>query len=536
MANEIQKITFTNADPNVFRAFRATGGSDKTADFTLAAYISGGVLNTAALIAFLNAQIEGLAAYGAVNLSVDTPFTANAGNWSGALLATFVDPQNVPQLEAVTGLVQNALVSNGDGGNYSFNGGANFTLPITENAFRDNQRAATGVNTLVSKGTSSAGAPVFSAMAALPQSSSNFGWGAAVNGKFYVFASGSAGTAIREFDPVTNVWTTKNAVTPAAHVYRVAAAANGKIYLFGGGDYMGSSLTNAIVEYDPGTDTITTKSAVLPVASYGMAAVSRNGKILLFGGFVSDGTQSNVIREYDPATDTITTKSATLPVARGYMSATLGANDKVYLFGGYNSSASIYEYDPVANTSATKVDLGFARVLPGLLVSGNKIYVASGGNTATEIYDVVTNTVANASLPATHGDTYPASVQIGNTVYIANEYTGTRSEKLTIPTPALAMKTYFPPNATAPSGAVSGTGATVAQGSSGTVVVTTQQEGTSPPPVVTSVTPSEFSAGDWVVIIGENFTGAEKVEFSGRPSQNFVVVSDTEIRALVPRK
>jgi hypothetical protein len=68
------------------------------------------------------------------------------------------------------------------------------------------------------------------------------------------------------------------------------------------------------------------------------------------------------------------------------------------------------------------------------------------------------------------------------------------------------------------------------------VSIESDTEGTSPAPVITAVSPSKFSAGDWIVITGQYFTGATKIEISGRPALDFTVVSDTEIRALVPNK
>lgn len=178
------------------------------------------------------------------------------------------------------------------------------------------------------------------------------------------------------------------------------------------------------------------------------------------------------------------------------MSAALSGNGKIYLFGGVGSSVNIYEYDPVANTSATKVNLSFSRIRPALLVSGSKIYVVSGNNPATEIYDTVANTVTNAGLASAYGDSYPASVQIGNTVYIVNEFQGAQSEKLTITTPSLAMKSYLPVGATPSAPTASGQGATISSAAPQNAAIATTLEGGQTAAIYNVVTASGADA--WI--------------------------------------
>jgi N-acetylneuraminic acid mutarotase len=66
------------------------------------------------------------------------------------------------------------------------------------------------------------------------------------------------------YDPVYDVWDTLAPMsTPRAHV--VAAAVNGKMYVFGG--WIGSTATNAVEEYDPLTNLWTTKTP-MPTARH----------------------------------------------------------------------------------------------------------------------------------------------------------------------------------------------------------------------------------------------------------------------------
>lgn len=126
--SEIQKLTFNSADPNIFRGVRANG--------TIAVFGFGlGITNEA-----LAAGIAALPAYNGRQIVVAGAALTGATNKSGTRQIAYDGAVDVPQLEAVSGAVDSFTVTNGNSGNYSVNGGATFTLPITEGALQTNQQ------------------------------------------------------------------------------------------------------------------------------------------------------------------------------------------------------------------------------------------------------------------------------------------------------------------------------------------------------------------------------------------------------------
>lgn len=178
---------------------------------------------------------------------------------------------------------------------------------------------------------------------------------AAINGKAYIFYSGSSYT-IHEYDPATDTYTQKDGRFSTSCSRSSAVAINGKAYIFGG--YPKSSVAqDTIYEYDPATDTCTKKSSVLITGLQQTCAVAINEKAYIFGGATSATTSVSHIQEYDPATETLTEKDVALPQpVRG--ACAVAIYGKAYIFGGSSSASAhqdtIQEYDPVANTCILK--------------------------------------------------------------------------------------------------------------------------------------------------------------------------------------
>lgn len=145
-----------------------------------------------------------------------------------------------------------------------------------------------------------------------------------------------------EYDPASNIWTTKAPMpTPRAN-FAIATYQN-KIYCIGGRttlDNINSGLTGVNEVYDPATNTWMTRAPMPTPRSWVQANVV-DGKIFLIGGYPNE-TLNEV---YDPATNTWTTK-ASMPLGPGYphFYASAVLDGKIYVVSG-----SLQIYDPKAD-------------------------------------------------------------------------------------------------------------------------------------------------------------------------------------------
>ena len=151
-ASEVQRITFTNVPNDQFLQLKVAGGDDT---FNFQANITTGDLETG---------IEGLDELAGHVVAVtdhrSTSTDPNTGETlqSGYVEIEFAEEENVPQLQVLSGEVQRLVVTEGDGSNYTLNGGATFNLGITEADLQTNQRTIAGnFADVVTKGVSEGG-------------------------------------------------------------------------------------------------------------------------------------------------------------------------------------------------------------------------------------------------------------------------------------------------------------------------------------------------------------------------------------------
>ena len=115
--------------------------------------------------------------------------------------------------------------------------------------------------------------------------------------------------------------------------------------------------------------------------------------------------------------------------ARGEL-CTRAVNDKIYAIGRFQNTASgfVEEYDPVADTWATKTRMTDGRFILGCASSGSKIYVAGGTNTGfattdtADVYDRSTDTWSTTtSLPVSIE--WPAEEVVNDILYVIGGFT-----------------------------------------------------------------------------------------------------------------
>ncbi len=220
---------------------------------------------------------------------------------------------------------------------------------------------------------------------------------AEAGGKIYAFG-GLASTGSREaysYTPGAADWVKIPALMPKGKWGGYAATVNGKIYIVGGLIVSGqSAAVNAeTYEFDPVTETFTTKKALTTATRSGyFAGATVGGKIYMIGGTNNGSSDITAIQIYDPATDTWTTSTSKQPYTGRYVASAV-LNGKIFLMGGNSTQAYLTQAwkgtpnDADGTIAWEKVaDLPAALTRGSAGVSNGEIVFAGGAPTLTEGY------------------------------------------------------------------------------------------------------------------------------------------------------
>jgi N-acetylneuraminic acid mutarotase len=256
----------------------------------------------------------------------------------------------------------------------------------------------------------------------------------------------------------------KRAPFPEPSQEIAGAAANGKLYIFGGLRAEPNSTPKGLVwEYDAAADKWTKKKP-MPLPAHHLAVAEYQGKIYLFGGAAQrvpgggNWFPINNAWEYDPATDSWKAL-APMPTARGAAVAA-AVGDKIYVIGGasvhpgaklvslgpnpilpHRALPTNEAYDPATNTWETRSPMPTARNHAAIGVVNGKIYVLGGrigsvfvGASPTDVveeYDPATDMwgFAKARMPmprtGTAYGTYEGKIYVAGGEYLDNDVVGT---------------------------------------------------------------------------------------------------------------
>jgi N-acetylneuraminic acid mutarotase len=160
-----------------------------------------------------------------------------------------------------------------------------------------------------------------------------------------------------------------------APVYRTAAvAAAGRVYVLGGHNLPGGSVTS-VESFDPRTGT-TRAAGDLVYPTHGAAAANLRGRILVFGG--ASSSVHDVVQQFFPATGR-SRVIATMPTVRADLTAAVAAG-RVILVGGFDGAG------PQASVWATRDGRHFTIVAhlpqpvryPAVAALGANVYAFGG--------------------------------------------------------------------------------------------------------------------------------------------------------------
>jgi N-acetylneuraminic acid mutarotase len=182
-----------------------------------------------------------------------------------------------------------------------------------------------------------------------------------------------------------------------------------------------------------------TTKAPMPTARDGLACGVVNNKIYVIGGMSRVGSTDIIFavnEEYDPAANTWATKTS-MPTARASLGVAV-VNNKIYAIGGnyepsgqsgpWASRSTNEEYDPVSNTWTTKTPMPTSKGSFAIAVVNNKIYCIGGydynggGNVATNYeYNPATDSWATKAPLPVAGYSFGVGV-VNNKIYCIGGY------------------------------------------------------------------------------------------------------------------
>jgi hypothetical protein len=180
--------------------------------------------------------------------------------------------------------------------------------------------------------------------------------------------NGTAQSFFHAYDIPTGTWLTR--ATPGATSRSSFAALNGKVYLVGGNE-----TRRLFREYDPTTNVWTTKAA-LPADIYGGMAVGYEGKLYALAG-------NGVLYSWDPETNTWTTG---VTLFNSYYNLGLGfANGKLF----WPVARDLYCAEDITQPVFIKQPAGEPTnmVLYALAHLNNRIYSVLSNGSVTEFYE-----------------------------------------------------------------------------------------------------------------------------------------------------
>ena len=219
------------------------------------------------------------------------------------------------------------------------------------------------------------------------------------------------------YDPSTETWSSTGSLNTPRSSHSSITLPNGKVLVFGGGEY-------ACELYDPSTGywSYTGSLNVPRNSSINNATLMANGKVLVIGGYNSEAS----CEIYDPSTG-IWEMTDSLITGRADANVILLSNGNVLVVGGYLNNigfiSSCEIYNPSTGTWTTTDSLNTAGITKCIKLSNGKVLSLGVENnfindTTIEIYDPSTGTWSiKGSL--TNSNTYSSG--LSNLILLPND-------------------------------------------------------------------------------------------------------------------
>jgi uncharacterized repeat protein (TIGR01451 family) len=170
---------------------------------------------------------------------------------------------------------------------------------------------------------------------------------------------------------------------PGPRANMTAVLLQNKLYVVGGSsllagfDFFEYTQYATLLIYDPATNQWS-EGAALPTAYAGMAVAAANGKLYAFGGIDAIGNSSARGFEYDPASNRWR-ELAPMPDGPRYQAAAATLQGQLYVVGGREDRAEVAIYDPATNRWQNGPKLRLGRHSLGLTAAPDGYLYAVGG-------------------------------------------------------------------------------------------------------------------------------------------------------------